>query len=397
MKKAISLMVIALISIFLYSCDKVNEDEPINTAYRVFNGSDELLMETNDIWVGIIKARDNSKSSNKCYVLDKDDQVVYKYSTSSYYMYLSDTYHGVTKSLDEATRWAKNHYNSYVLNGTATEFSYVGKEMITDDPTLNKDYVRGVENFSSSYVYLFSEKYNSEVTGGVGYSYVEFKLEFSKAKLKYFNSTDNEYGWNAYVFVNIMCDSPYSNCDMGIIQGWESNKGVWQPVFNYNGKIFTPGNEVITEMVYDEASNTWSGADDLYFKCYVEKNMYVLNITNLTTNVEYHYTCVNDQLTNNAYKSYVLLAASNCPVSKSGGFWNPRSGACFENVIFKDVLVAQYQSDFNYDDAPKYRYQPNSESCSYTLIMGSDNADLRYGNDTSGYYIIMNMYNEVRD
>lgn len=398
MNKKICLILLLLIVPFIAACEN-NDDTDENPSktegiYYVYNADGTAIMETNSIWTAIIKARDNSKSSNKCYVLDYNDETIYRYTSKAYYMYQGETYKGSADTEQEAIRWASKYSDSYVINGIATEFVYVGKELITDDTTLNAETVRGIELMSGAYVYMFSEKYNSEICNGVGYSYIEYKVEFSKAKLKYFTDTSNENGWNAYIFTNIMCDSPYSNCDMGIIQGWESDKGKWAPVFNYNGNLYSPDSTVvITQMVYNIEDDTYYGVDDLYFKCYVDGNKYCLSITNLTTNVEYYYECVNDNLVGNADKSYILLAASNCPVSKGGNFWNPRCGNSFENIIFRDVKVAKYSNDFDYENAPKYDYYPDSDACSYTLVMGGDNADCKYGTDEDGKYIIMNMYN----
>lgn len=362
----------------------------IEESYRTYDAKDNLLMSTNNIWTAIIKARDNSKSSNKCYVLDKDGQIVYRYSASTYYCYRSGEFVKSTKDEVEALRWAKKYPDSYVINGIASEFVYVGKDLITDNNTLNKDGVRGIENMSGCYSYMFSKKYN-ETTDGIGYSYMEFKVEFSKAKLKYFDDTSNENGWNAYVFVNIMCENPWLNCDMGIMQIWESDKGRWQPVFNHNGNMYAPTNDTITMMTYNEQTGYYEGADDLFIQCYIDNDRYILNITNLTTNVEYSYECIEERLVGNSEKSYILLAASNCPVAKNGDFWNPYCGNAFENVIFRDVKIAK---DGKYDT--KYDFYEGDDAVSYTLVMGGENASIAFGRDENGKYILMDMKNYMK-
>ena len=413
MKKLFYLFLTSLLMLSLVSCNSNNQDDPDDDKiedidpdddkkdegsglaegnYYTYDAAGNLLMTGNNIWTCIIKARDNSKSSNKCYVTDHLSNVVYKYSSSYYYYYRSGTYYGKTKTKSEALKWAGQYEDSYVLDGIASEFVYVGKSIQTNNPKLNKDAVKGIENYSGSYGYLYTllPKDNSD---GVGYTYMEFKLEFSKANLKYFTDTSNENGWNAYVFVNIFTEYPWAPCDMGIMQIWESGKGRWQPVFNFKGNMYDPSDSsaTITQMVYNEETDTWGGADDLYFRCYVYQNKYILNITNLTTNVEYEYECINEQLVDNAYNSYIILAASNCPVSRSGGFWNPRSGNAFENIIFRDIKVAKFDPTYQYET--KYDFYSDSQHFSYALTMCDDNADVTFGSDEQGRYVEIDMNN----
>lgn len=364
--------------------------------YYVFDDNDELKFESNSLWASIFKARNNSSRTKQWYVLDSDKQEVYKYIKKNYYMYRSNSYHGVTENESRAISWAKKYSDSYVLNGWGTEFSYVGYEVITDDTAIkNNPNIRGIELMSASYVYLFSEKYNSETLGGTGLSYIEFTVEFSKAKIKYFTNKDNESSWNAYVFANIMLDNPWANCDMGIINGgWNGGEGRWQPVFNYNGTMYMPSTDVITTMEYNEEDDTYYGVDDLFFRCFLKDNKYCMYIKNITQDMEYYYEQENEQLVEHGYKSYVLLAASNCPVSLYGEVWNPRSGNSFENVIFRDVKVKKYALDYSLEEA--YDYYPLEDMVSYTLVMAKDNANVKYGSDEKGKYIIMNMYNDDR-
>lgn len=408
MKKVLLICLLFLLS--LASCKSNDTDQnnggnddaevnPIKSGYYyVYDANDKLLMETNSLYSGIIKARDNSKTSSKCYVLDSNKQEVYKYLPNYYFMYQGETYVGRTDNKERAITWGRTKSNAYVMNGKGTEFVYVSYEVVSDNPlNLSNKNLRGIENMSGSYHYVFSKKATSELLQGNGYSYVEFILEFSKARIKYFTDKSNESSWNAYVFAVITCDNPWMCCDLGIINGgWDGGEGRWQPVFNLNGNMYMPDKgPVITTFNYDEQTSTYYGCDDLYFKCYVEGNYYVLNITNLTTNVEYLFKAYNENLSKALNKQYVILAASNCPVSKSGSFWNPRCGNSFENVIFRDVKVKQYNEDYN--NSIPYDLYPSSISCDYQFTMVPENADMHEGIDELGRYIVMNMYNDFRE
>jgi hypothetical protein len=342
--------------------------------YTVYSGANEVKLQTSNIWTAIILAGKNSKSSDRYYVNDKDGNVVFKYSLVNYYKYQGTTYVGSTTDVEEAKSWSRLHPDSYVVDGKGYEFIALGSNKINTTSSS----VRGYELFTGSYSYLFSNKYTKN-PNQLGYTYISFTLKFSQAQLTY-HTENTEAGWNAYVFVNIMLDSPWQNCDIGIANNWEGNKGLWGPVFNFNGNTYSPDQTaVITQMDYDPSTNTYKDADDLFFEIYATKEQYVLNITNLTTMRKFHFTANNPSLMNNVQKSYILLAASYCPVQINTKLWNPRSGASFTNIIFENTKVAQYKEDGDYSNAIKYDFGPSSTALDYGLVQGADNADYFYG------------------
>ena len=170
MKKIYKFLVILLFVASLVGCSNdqkgennpnINENENKNpddgttdktedNNYYTYDSEDNLLMMGNNVWTCIIKARDNSKSSNKCYVTDGEGNVVYKYSSSTYYYYRSNTYCGSTKDKDEAIKWAMQFNDSYVIDGKAGEMIYVGKSIQTNNKKLHKDFVKGILQASST-------------------------------------------------------------------------------------------------------------------------------------------------------------------------------------------------------------------------------------------------------
>ena len=100
---------------------------------------------------------------------------------------------------------------------------------------------------------------------------------------------------------------------------------------------------------------------------------------------------INEDLVDYAYNSYIILAASNCPVSRSGGFWNPRCGNSFENIVFRDIKVAKFDPTYQYNT--KYDFYSDSSHFSYALTMCDDNADVIFGTDEQGRYVEIDMNN----
>ena len=84
----------------------------------------------------------------------------------------------------------------------------------------------------------------------------------------------------------------------------------------------------------------------------------------------------------------LLLAASNCPVANSGDFWNPLCGNAFENVVFRNMKVAQWGSH-----GTKTEYGYDHVGFDYALTMGADNCFIKHGKDSEGNYFIIDMRN----
>ena len=381
-------------------------------AYTAYNQDGTEITSTNSIWNAIVNARDKSKSSNRCYVIKNSDNTkVYYYDTKTYFCYRSDEFVQTTTSESTAISWAKKYIDSYVMNGKATEFVYVGKD-IESKYGLDKDSVYGTENFSAAYGYLYG-KQGTSITGGA-HTYVQFKVELSKAKLRYFDDDCNEIGWNAYVFANMTMQSPWISCDMGISNISSGVPGGFVPIFNYHSTnnssvgMYNPGPKagVVSQMEYNEETGYWENGDDLLITCWIWSNYYCMKIENLNPNSEcynmdkedpnygtrvWEYSCQITESSFNPNSSKLLLAASYCPVQKAGAFWNPRSGAAFENIIFRDMKVAHYGSHSNTED-----YGYDHKDFHYILTVGGDNCVITHGTDDKGQFFNITMTNYAR-
>lgn len=435
MKRILTLLMIISLAFVMFSCggssdsenSQTNKEDDKDTVvvpsdgvetpapevfkYTAYNQDGTEIKSSDSIWNAIVHARDKSKSSNKCTVVrNSDDQVVYKFDTKTFYCYLSEEYVMSTTSQSEATAWARKYPNSYVMNGKATEFVYVGKS-IEAKTSLNKDSVYGTENFSGSYAYLYG-KDGSEISGGA-YTYVQFKVELSKAKYKYFTDDCNEIGWNSYVFCNMTMNSPWVSCDMGITNISSGTPGGFVPIFNYHGATTTkgmynpgPNAGIVSQMKYNEKTGYWENGDDLLITCWIWSNYYVMNIKNLNPDSEcvnkdkndplygtkeWEYLC---EITEPGFKpasSKLLLAASYCPVQKAGAFWNPRCGNAFENVTFRDMKVAHWGNHSKTED-----YSYDHKDFNYILTVGADNCVATHGTDKDGAYFKISMSNYTR-
>lgn len=395
MKKIISFILLLIFSFGLAACvnsgglDNGSDQNPtpedskenVKKAFVAQDSNGKILLETDNLWNAIIAARDASKSSNKCVVLDASGQQVFKWTAGYYHYYREDKYYGSTKNQDEAINWAKKYDDSYVIDGKGIDMIYVGKSVEggKNYQSLNKDNVDGIENYSASYGYIYSTPNN--------YTYIEFTLEFSKAKYSYFTETSNENGYNAYLFANYRCINPWNSVDLGMMQIWEANKGMWQACINYNGNMYAPknlngGDNVLTQMTYNEKTGYYEGADDLHFKCYYFQNSYYMYVTNLTTNEEFFFKHSDtNSLATSQDSGRVLLAASYCPVQKVGSFWNPYCGNEFSNIIFRDVNIAKKHDVTEAGATNTEKFYKTESNFHYALTMGADNCKVTCGDD----------------
>ena len=391
-------------------------------AYTAYNADGSEIGKSDSIWNAIVQARNKSKSSNKCYVTRNADGVeVYKYSTKNYYCYRGDEYVETKTSESTALTWGKKYANSYVLNGQATEFIYIGKK-VESKYGYDKDSVAGTENFSGPYGFLYSKAANN-CKNSIGYTFIQFEVSLSEARLKYSTDNINEKCWNAYVFANFCLSNPWVTVDLGIMclggeKDGEWTPGSWVPCINYkstnysNISMFNPCKKggSVTDMKYNPETGYYEDGDDLLITAYIwqsgSKSYFVLNIKNLNPNS----ACENLDEESPLYgtkewealfeipeanirpsTSKLLLAASNCPVQRSGNFWNPDNGNAFENVVFRNMEVAQWGSHGN-----RSEYGYDHVDFDYIFTMGADNCTITHGTDSEGQYFVIDMrnYNE---
>src|SRR5690554_5967148 len=104
MKKNLLILIIFSLVFIVTSCknDSItsteeSNDEEIEQIYTIYNGEDEVVSETKNMWTAILNAGRMSKNSDRHYVVDYENNEVFRYSNVKYYKYLGDTYYGETK------------------------------------------------------------------------------------------------------------------------------------------------------------------------------------------------------------------------------------------------------------------------------------------------------------
>ena len=370
-------------------------DEPQTYKYTAYDKNNKVVGSYDSIWTAIVAARNKLRGS---YVLRNSDEVqVFKClgvnDSQTSYCFLGDEYVKTCSTKAEAHNWADDYPNSYVLNGQATEFTYVGKRIYTDKG-YNKDDVVGIENMSASYGFIYPT---------TGHTLIEFTVKLSEAKFKYISDNCNEDNWMGYVFVNFQTWNPWCSIDLGIM--CITDDGEWTPFFNVAGSMNNPTfnpNAVngminpaspsvpqVTKMTKNQSTGYYENGDDIHFVVYLyvgkPNSCYVIEMTNLRTNQVYHYEYINNALTtSNASTARITLAASYCPDNKYGSFWNPRSGTAFENVKFENIKVAY---NLNHGNRKDFAY--GTSNFDYALFMGGDNGEIQYGSN----YFTLNMRN----
>lgn len=383
-------------------------EEPEEYAYTAYNEDGSVVATNNSVWHCIAAARDVAGRKNITYVLKNDDGTkVFEYDTAvgACYAFKGDEYIKKFSSHKDAIAWGTTYPDSYVVGGTGKDYVYVGRTVESRDTSLNKnDEYIGAELFSGSYAYLHSKRN--------GYTYAEFTVKFSEARIKYATDTINEpNGWNAYVFCNLTLYNPWISCDMGIMNISTAEKGGWYPFFTFhythlNGGIadkpmYNPNikDGYVTQMKFNEDTGFYEGADDLLFKCWYwaaaddSYRCFVMNITNLTTGDVREYECEipQDAQKPNPSTAKLLLAASNCPAIDGRSYWNPRCGNAFENVKFTGMKVARYG---NHGSKKDYGY--DSDDFHYILTMGADNAKVYHGVEEGLNYFTISMKNDYK-
>jgi len=358
--------------------------------YRIMNGSDTLLQETNALYKAIIYSAQNSKSSDKLYVLDENNVEVFRYTTlEKYYCYLGETYQKTVTTSEEAAAFVKRYKNAYVIDGRGQNFTHLSQ---TTMPTRSN--IDG-ELFSGSYMYAYSKTGNQ--MGTEGFAYVKFTLELSKMKMR---MSDNmvEQGWNAYIFVPIVTTYPWSFCDIGLIHGGGSTPGYWNVIFNNNGKMNSKEDGLATIMTYNEAEDYYQGTEDLVIEAYVTEEAYCLNLTNLATGQTRFYSDPRPQhLELNTRSIHVILAASYCPVMSGTKVWDPRSGITMENVRFINPIMKKYRADADYAKGEAFDLVTHAPGTEYTLLQQPDNVTLDYGTVGGDTFMDVSIFYDSRE
>lgn len=393
------------------SMSESSGSEEMNVNYLVYNGKDEVIFETENIFAAYIKAGKLGTNGNKTYVMHGEDKI-FSWGKKQYYKIVGSEFVGTMEADDTAARnWTKDTKDSYVLNEKAQEYVALGRTDMENSKFSgrNSDAVtQGIEYFSGSYNYMFSKRKGLD-SDYISSSYVEFTLDMTKIEFRYPTYAEEadrmEPNWNAYIFTNFFTNSPWSSCDIGLIASAEVGEGNWKPVFNLNGTMITPEPEgdgeigaPVATMTEDE-SGAWRSEDVLRFRAYATRKAYCMEIENLTTGKSYVFRadCNTDGLEKKAHEPYTMIAASYCPVVQNTQLWDARSGAVFRYLRFYNIKTAEFIESAacadDYAAAKKYDFMPSDRSIySYGFTQGDDNCDFKIGTDDKGAYLESNIY-----
>lgn len=355
----------------------------LDKKYGVFDDSGTLLKQDDNVFSMVIYASKNSLTSNKLAVYAKDGSKIFRYGHAEiYYCFDGSSFVETVTSQGAADSFVKTHRNGHVINSEGNAYAAVGST--TDPASAYPAY--GVELESGSYFYEFSKKAAS-FSDGIGMGYVSSVIEFSKFRCKYQTYSD-EVGWNGYVFYNFLVDSPWNCCDMGLIQMDAQTPGQWIPVFNFNGTMINPGLEREQTMTYNEQDGYYYGNQDVLFEGWVDTAAYHMRFTNLVTGSVHEYAQANSALATLASKTYLLLAASWCPVTSGTALWNARCGGRFENLTFSDVHASKYLASGDYLSSEKKPFVPGGDYTNYGLIVSPDCCTVSHTDDSVSVSIV---------
>jgi hypothetical protein len=371
-----------------YQYDGVRTKAP----YTAYNQDDTVIGVYPSMFSAIHHAAEKGLSTNKVYVKDSNDLVIFKRQAKNmYYMYDGDYYVGTNDSVS-ALNWADTKSRSYVLDGQGISFVKLGKELMegSNEPP-------HYELISGGYNYLFSKQ--GVMQGGSwikeGYGYASTYVRLSEAT--YHPSTDGD-GWNAYIFIN---HSGKYNIDLGLIGNLMDGVVRWRLVRNCSHESHKPtgdnfkvlSSESVTTMTLNE-NGDYSGADDLFFEVIATVDGWTLNITNLRTNVVSTINEVHPDFHSESTPYFrFLLAASYCPVV--GDVWNSRSGAYLKNVVFDHIKIARWNSSNDYSNATFEDFYPGESTMDYGYSQAADCASFEFGTyESAGNYKSGNSYSK---
>lgn len=354
-----------------------------------------------DNWYQAIRiAGQYTKSSQKLQVQDSNClQIFIQQKASIYFVFTGEKYIGYSDKVSSEA-YCKTDVYSYAIAGSGSGFKYLGRRNYEGS---NEFTEVELETFSGGYNYMFSKTGVGLTEMKNGYSYVTCNVRLSEATYKL---TTDGTGWNAYIFINLKANL---NSDLGLIGSYNSNlKQIdWKMVRNCSSKQHTSGtstnekdakfyvyhDKIVTSMkTYNEETKEFSGADDLKFEAIGLSDGWILNITNLRTNVvnsfeDRHTENVDGadvQLAENKGSEVyfrALLAVSFCPVVAN--VWNARCGAALRNVVYDEVLISRYIDDnvdsYRAKDVARYEFYPEEDVFDHGYSQCGDCSNYFYG------------------
>lgn len=362
--------------------------------YNVYNSDEALFGTYQNMFDAIRVAGENSTSSNKMYVKDGNDLLIFqRQSNSNYWCY--DGLHFVgSKPSSEALEWGKNKERCFIVNGRGTGYTMIGTKYYENTDTTQDI---PLELTSGAYNYMFTK--GGTMSGGQwvepGYGYMECYVRLSETT---YQATKDDGTWNAYIFIN---GGGGLSCDLGLI-GVVREEGVLtfalvrncqHPDHNETGNSFAVLSwDPVTTMQLDTETGVYKNGDDLFFQCWQTVDGWVLKITNLANNKVFTINEYHQNMFKNSTQYFrFLLAASYCPVVMN--VWNARSGASLRNVVFDHINIARYEEDNEYDGSTFEEFYPGTSNMIYGFSQGADCASMVYGtHEADGQYGSGNTY-----
>lgn len=345
----------------------------------------------------------NATNRNPLQVQDANfTQIFLRSKKSDAYVFTEHDYIG--KCLEsKAKAFCDENPKSYAINGLGSDYHYMSR----DDYDETREVTSNLETYSGAYNYMFSKLGDNE-NNGFGYATAYVRL----SETIYAPPTDGGQ-WNAYIFINLAGNF---HADLGLIgtYNWYTNVCTWKMFRSCDSKkhpgvatgiedetkFFVYQDKPVTSSKhYDPETRECTGFDDLFFEMFMRTDGWVVNITNLTTNVVSTFSCLHEEngkpYEENVHPMYgrALLAASYCPVTAP--VWNWDCGAKLLNVVFEDVLLTRKLDGENLNNIEAYRdesltryeFYPDSEVFDHGYSQGDFRANYEYGTrETSGYY-----------
>lgn len=346
------------------------------------NRASDIANEYDNMYEAIRIAGKNSTSKKICQVQDKNFTQIFKRGKKSeVFVFNEHNYVGQT-SQTKAKKYGRLHPFSYVIDGQATDYYYLGRDDMTENLNVTESLL---ETFAGAYNYMFSKGGDGSVNG---FRYATVDVHLSEC---IYRPTQDGHDWNAYIFVNL---ARGLNADLGLIGVFNKfyQRCDWKMVRNCSSTYHSAGtsgvekdarfyvyqDKIVTSSTYcDPVTSECSGFDDLHFEAFARDDGWTLNITNLRTNVTQSFTDAHVQTDGSPLKDNqglassgrALIAASYCPVTAN--VWNWDCGAKLENVIFDNIYLTRGLADptlaneiesYRDEDLERFELFPDTES-----------------------------------
>lgn len=363
----------------------------MSAPFVAYNQDGTVLKSYDNPYYAIAAAADAGLSTNKTYVLDGTGTRIFERSKkSSIFCYDGPNYVGV-KDYDEAMSWGGTKSRCWLVNGTGTAYSYLGR----DDMAGTEDTgTATLELASGAYNYLFSKQ---GVLGGAnGYAYGKATIRLSEAS---FLPSQDGNGWNAYAFINVAGSG--ASMDMGLIGNLDVDGTIhWRPCKNYcpyagtrpSDAFMTYPTDVMTTSTFNSLTKDYRNADDIALEAWAFPDGFEFKMTNLATKKTFDHKETYANVNGGGDNYYrVLLAASYCPVVAP--IWNGSCGAYMKDVVFDGAQVGRYVAGSDYSSAVLDDFYPGEASVAYGYSQGAYWASHDSGvRKESGAYVSGNSY-----